>query len=224
MKKEAIDTFLQKRLVKYDEWLQEGKISFSSKVVPIGESIDTGQWVLPTEQVFEILRNARSFAVADCVCRSHYKRCDNPLETCFFTKDVADKYALKGIARHLSLEEAAKILRQANERGLVHLTLYSPRQYVYAVCSCCSCCCHDLQMLKLYNRSDLIAHSEYIAITDMEKCVHCGECVDRCVFDARVWEDGQMSYKADLCYGCGLCVTTCHENATVLKLRRKEAS
>jgi len=42
MKKEKyIDPFLEKRLVKYDEWLNKGQISYSSKVIPISESFNT---------------------------------------------------------------------------------------------------------------------------------------------------------------------------------------
>jgi len=223
MEKEAIDIFLQKLLTKYDEWLDKGQISFSSKVIPVSESIDAKKWVLPTEQALEILRNAESVALQNCDCRTHYKRCDKPLEVCFLLNKVGDKLVSKGEARHVSLEEATNILRNANESGLVHLSLYMPNHEVFALCSCCSCCCHDLQIVRLYNRSDLMVRSEYIAVIDMEICTHCGECIDRCVFDARVWEDGQMSYNADACYGCGLCVTTCPENATALKLRGKEA-
>ena len=111
------------------------------------------------------------------------------------------------------------MLRHANERGLVHLTIYDPQQYVYAVCSCCSCCCHDLQFLKRYGRSDLIAQSEYVAQTDMEVCIHCGDCVERCVFDARIWRDGQIDYDVEACYGCGLCVTICPVEATTMERR-----
>jgi hypothetical protein len=32
-----IDPFLEKRLVIYDEWLNKGRISYSSKVIPISE-------------------------------------------------------------------------------------------------------------------------------------------------------------------------------------------
>ncbi|MDY6966622.1 MAG: hypothetical protein SVM80_11780 [Halobacteriota archaeon] len=179
---ESEDTYLEKRLARYDRWVKEGKIPYSSKVIPVGEPLETKQWVLPTEQVIEFLRNARSFALTNCVCRSHYQRCDNPLGVCFFLNDAADRYMAKGIGRYISLNEAVSILRQANEKGLVHLTVYNPEQYVYTVCSCCSCCCHDIQFLKLYGRSDLITHSEYIAETDMDACNHCGDCIERCVF------------------------------------------
>jgi len=213
------DTYLEKRLNRYDRWIREGRVPFSSKVIPVRESLASQQWVLPSEQVIEFLRNARCFALANCACRSRYQRCDNPLEVCFFINDAADRYVAEGTARYVSLKEAVTALRQANERGLVHLTIYNPEQYIYAICSCCPCCCHDLQFLRLYGRSDLIAHSEYIAQTDVEACVHCGDCVERCVFGARVWQDGQMRYDADVCYGCGLCVTTCSADAITVQRR-----
>jgi len=216
------DTFLEERLTQYDQWVRERKVPFSSKVIPVRESLTTQQWVVPTEQVMEFLRNARSFALTHCTCRIHYRRCDNPLEVCFLLNDAADRYVAEGIGRSVSLEEAVEALRQANERGLVHLTVYEPDQYVYAVCSCCSCCCHDLQFLRLYHRSDLIARSEYVAQTDMAACTHCGDCIERCVFGARVWKDGQMSYDAAACYGCGLCVTVCSVDAIVMQRRQGE--
>ena len=170
-------------------------------------------------QVIEFLRNARSFALIPCECRTRYHRCDNPVDVCFVINDAADACMAQGIGRHVSLEEAKDALRRADEHGLVHLTVYNPQQYVYAVCSCCSCCCHDLQFLKQFGRDDLIAHSEYVAWTDPDVCTHCGDCIEPCVFEARAWEDGQMRYDAAACYGCGLCVPICPVEATVMKRR-----
>jgi uncharacterized Fe-S center protein len=218
------DAYLEERLTQYDAWLREGRIPFSSKVIPIREALDIRQWVLPTEQVIEFLRSARSFALTACTCRSHYQRCDNPLEVCFLLDDAADQAVADYTARPVSLEEATVVLRQANERGLVHLTIYEPEHKVYAVCSCCSCCCHDLQFLQVYGRGDLIAHSEYVAQTDLEACTQCGACVERCVFGARVWQGDHVSYDAGACYGCGLCVTVCAAGATVLTLRSASLS
>ena len=218
--KTSNDPHLEERLRQYDRWIAERRIPFSSRVIPVRESLATQQWVLPTEQVLKFLRNARSFALAECTCRTHYGRCDHPTETCFLINDAADAHLARGTARRLSLEEAETVLRQANERGLVHLTVYNPDQYVYAVCSCCACCCHDLQFLRVFGRDDLIARSEYVAHTDMEACTHCGDCIERCLFGARIWDDGRMRYDARACYGCGLCVTTCPAEATVMQRKR----
>lgn len=187
---ERQDLFLKERLERFEKWVNERKVPFSSKVIPIRESLQLHQWVVPTEQVVEFLRNARSFALIHCICRSHYQRCDNPTETCFVINDTADRYVAQGRGRHLSLEEAIEVLHYANERGLVHLTIYNPEQYAYAVCCCCSCCCHELQFLKRYGRVDMIARSDYIARTDLDACGSCGECVERCVFGARRMEEG----------------------------------
>lgn len=213
------DTFIEERLAQYDRWVRDRRIPFSSKVVPIGESLATQQWVLPTEQVLEFLRNARSSALIPCECRTRYHRCDNPVDVCFVINDAADACVAQGIGRYVSLEEARDALRLADEHGLVHLTIYNPHQYVYAVCSCCSCCCHDLQFLKRFGRSDLIAHSEYVAWTDPDVCTHCGNCIESCVFEARAWEDGRMRYNAAACYGCGLCAPVCPVEATVMQRR-----
>ena len=64
------DSFLGERLARYDRWVSEGRIPFSSKVIPVRESLAAQQWVLPTEQAVELVRNARSFALADCACRT----------------------------------------------------------------------------------------------------------------------------------------------------------
>ena len=213
------DPFLEKRIVKYDEWLSKGKISFSSKVIPISESLKAKQWVLPTEQAIEILRNAKSVALQKCECRTHYKRCDKPVEVCFLLNEVGDKFVSKGQARHVSLTEAMDVLRKANESGLVHLTLYMPDHQVFALCSCCSCCCHDLQIVKLFDRKDLMVQSEYVAVTDPEICTHCGKCIERCVFGARMFQDERMEYHAEACLGCGLCVTICPVGATSMQPR-----
>jgi ferredoxin len=221
-KEKYSDPFLEKRLVNYYKWLNKGQISASSKVISVSESFDAKQWVLPTERVMEILKNARSVAVQDCECRTHYKRCDKPLEVCFLLNKVADKFVSIGKARHVSLTEATEILKNANENGLIHLALYMPDHEIFALCSCCSCCCHELQIVKLTERKELMVHSEYVATTDHEVCIHCGECVDRCFFDARVFNDEKMEYNPKACLGCGLCITVCPVDATTMILRKAE--
>jgi Pyruvate/2-oxoacid:ferredoxin oxidoreductase delta subunit len=214
------DNFLNGYLMRYDKWLAAGKISFSSKVVPVSESFEAKQWVLPSAQVEAILEGARSVALQKCMCRVHYSRCQKPLEVCLLLNESGDKFVGKGIARHISLPEALEVIKKADESGLVHLSLYMPHHEVFALCSCCPCCCHDLQILKLCSRKDLVARSEYRAITDADKCIDCGVCVERCPFGARELKEGVLAYDEAQCLGCGLCVSTCPVEATTMLERR----
>jgi NAD-dependent dihydropyrimidine dehydrogenase PreA subunit len=214
-----MDTFLKGYADKYGEWRKDGSFTVSSRVIPVQKSFTPGQWVLPEEQVLKILRDARSFALTDCTCRTHYQRCDKPRDVCLLVDDLADKAVSHGKARRISLSEASDRLRAADESGLVHLTLYMPGQKIYAVCSCCACCCHDLQLLLRYSRTDLVARSDYITETDVDRCTSCGLCIDRCVFGARRFQDDAFVYDPASCLGCGLCVPVCPEHATVMRLR-----
>lgn len=212
------NSWLEERLVKYDSWMKAGKVPFISKVIPINKSLDYKQWILPTAQVIDILRNARIFLLIDCECRTLFKRCNNPINVCFLVNDAADESLKKGEGRKISIEEAKTILEKANENGLVHMTIYSPEQYICALCSCCLCCCGNLQLLKKFNRRDFIAHSDYIAITDFDKCTSCGICTDRCIFDARAIKNNELIVAGKQCYGCGLCVTTCPQKAIAMEI------
>ena len=155
-------------------------------------------------------------AVQPCECRSHYKRCDKPLEVCFLLDEVGDTFVARGEARPVDLSEAAEILKIADAHGLVHLSLYMPDHRVFALCSCCSCCCHDLQIIRRYHRPELMVRSKYAAVTDPDACTHCGACVERCIFGARREDNGQVRYEPEACMGCGLCVSVCPEEATTM--------
>ncbi len=211
--------FLDSTLAKYDAWQAEGKITNTAKVIPVGESISAKQWVMPSEQVLHFLRNARTFALTNCMCRTSGRHCDSPRETCFFINDAADKMVEQGRARYASLDEAIDCVKQANQSGLVPMTLFDPLQDVYAVCQCCPCCCHDLQFLMQKGRKELVLTSHYVAVQDQDACLHCGDCVERCHFGARDMVEDLMQYDPAQCYGCGLCVTTCPSEAITMELR-----
>jgi uncharacterized Fe-S center protein len=202
--------------------VRHGQISFSSRVIPVVESLNRKQWVLPAEQAMEILRRAKSVAVQNCECRSHYQRCDNPLAVCLLLNDVGEKLVSDGKARPVSLAQAAQILRTANEKGLVHLSLYMSDHEIYALCRCCSCCCHDVQIIRQFQRKELMVRSQYLAGTDCGECMHCGACIERCIFGARAYQDEKMAYRPQSCVGCGRCVTICPAAPTTMVLRESQ--
>ena len=211
--------YLDKTLRKYDRWREVKKIKNTSRVVPVQKSLDAQQWIMPLEQVLLHLRNSRSFALTDCRCRTLAQKCDHPVDVCFLINDAADAAVKRGDAKYVSLEEAEQTLIRAEESGLVHMTLFNPEQHFFALCNCCECCCHDLVFLKKLGRSDLVARSDYEAVTDPELCTACGLCVERCPFEVRALRDGVLVCEPEACYGCGICVTTCPEQAISMQRR-----
>jgi ferredoxin len=213
------DEHLLAILEKYDGWMHEGKIPYAGKILPVREAFRAQQWILPTQQALQILRSVRAFALAACTCRTHYRRCNHPLDTCLLINDMADAWLEAGKAQRISLEVAEQVLLQANVHGLVHQTAYNPDQHMWAVCSCCSCCCYRLQILRQFGRDDLVVRSDYIATQEESRCNHCGLCVPRCIFGARQMDGGELVYKSERCFGCGLCVTACPEEAIFLTIK-----
>lgn len=217
-----MDKHLKSYIDKYDRWLKEKTISHSSRVIPIKESIEEVQQVIPSEQALDILKKAELITLAECDCRKRYKRCDKPLEVCFILDDAGQKWIQKKLSRKIDIQTAEKILEQANKSGLVHMTLYQPDHKVFALCSCCSCCCHDLQLVLDHGKSYIMLKSDFIAEDDIELCQSCGECVERCEFRARSFKDHTLLYNADLCTGCGLCMTTCDFGAIRMTPRQQK--
>lgn len=214
-----MDDFLKSYVDKYGQWRKEGDFPISSRVIPVIESLTGQQRIFAAEEVLNILRNAKTFALAACSCRVQYSRCNRPRETCLLVDDAADRMVELNKAHHISLEEAATVLKTADVHGLILMTYYLPGQKVNAICSCCPCCCHDLQLLLTYDRSDLVAPSDYLAITDFTRCTGCGRCVERCIFHARRIDDDTCIFRPEACLGCGLCVSVCPVQATLMQKR-----
>lgn len=208
-----MDANLTKYINKYDRWLEEKTITVSSRVIPVNESIRDERHILPSAQALEILRQARLITLAECTCRKRYRNCDKPLEVCFILNETGEKWMADGRSRPVSLETAETILKEANKHGLVHMTLYQPDHEIFAFCSCCACCCHDLQLVLTYGKDYIISRSDYTVLDDPDRCTACGICVERCEFGARTVSDDGVCLDPDRCYGCGLCVTTCPEDA-----------
>ena len=128
-----MDANLKGYINKYDKWLEQDLISHSSKVIPIKESLDNVKHIIPSQQAMRILKEARLISLAKCVCRQRYKNCDRPLEVCFVLNESGEKWIEKKLSREIDFKEAKIILKQANQTGLVHLTLYKPDHEVFAL-------------------------------------------------------------------------------------------
>ncbi len=92
------------------------------------------------------------------------------------------------------------------------------------LCNCESKYCIALKHRFTYNLKSALLKGHEIAVADQEKC-KCGEyhCIKRCQFGAtRVnAHDEKIIIDPSLCFGCGLCVSSCPNNAISLAKRDK---
>jgi|GEM_PF-304339 len=219
--------YMQSRLQIYDEYLAEGKLQASSRVLTLNEALAHHEhlhsrgksMIVTTDEAFEILTRAHPLALVPCSCRLTFNNCGKPINTCINLNDSAEELLQRGAGQRITLAEGQEILAVAEREGLVHMAISAPDQPDYALCSCCRCCCHDLQALLRYGRQRWVQKARFVASDNPSDCTLCFICVERCVFDARKELNGRLSYDPNLCYGCGLCATSCPSKAICLKPR-----
>jgi electron transport complex protein RnfB len=192
------------------------------RVLPIQEQIEGKHQALPYEQVSFIVENSKSFRIMDCICKKEKKimgkPCDRPLQVCMSFAPIPGFFE-KGEwpGNVISKQEAYDILAKAEEDALVHLT-WNEQSEMFFICNCCGCCCGVLQSInKLGIPAQDVINSAYYAVIDPDKCAFCGTCADeRCQVNAI--EPGDDTYEVihKKCIGCGLCISTCPEEAITL--------
>jgi ferredoxin len=211
----------------FEQYFQEinGKITGEGmsihRVVPIQESIDVEIEVFPYEKASDIVEKGKSWGVRDCICRVQKELvgdpCDHPKENCLVIAPIEGAFDGSEVDRALTKEEALQILIDAQEAGLVHTTgNYQSNNYI---CNCCTCSCGVLRSVAEFNNITGIAKSDFLAVVDEDHCTACGDCFERCQFNAINVNGTVCEIDAILCVGCGLCVPVCPDDALVLERR-----
>ena len=191
------------------------------KVIPLEETIQTGTTLYPYQMLKESIKNARVIAVTDCICRKEAQLlghgCDHPIETCLSFGVAAEFYIENGIGRQVSAEEAIRIVKEADDSGLVHAGANS--KHLSNICNCCPCCCLSMKGMTQYGQDkQKFMNAIFESIIDEEKCIGCGNCIERCPVKAISLEE-IANVNRNLCLGCGLCASICPEEAISLKIR-----
>jgi len=193
------------------------------RTIPVHQSLDNTIKVMPYENAEAIVRDQDKVLVAPCICRQERhlvgEGCDRPLETCLVFGLGADYYEHNDLGRRIDVQEALDILQMANEAGLV-LQPGNTRN-PGNICACCGCCCGVLRTINTYPRPVEMVASPFIARVDVDTCVGCGLCVERCQMGAIDIKDGKAELDYDRCIGCGLCVSTCPTGALTLDRKPK---
>jgi electron transport complex protein RnfB len=212
----------------FEDYYRESKGAFNRqsppihRVLPVEESVPAGIEIYPYERASELLNSAKSWGVLDCICRVQQKLigkgCDRPVENCLVFAPIEGAFDHSETIRAISREEAFRVLREAEDAGLVH----SPGNYrddLHYICNCCTCCCGILRSVAEFSIPTAIASSSFLAAVDADACAGCGDCLARCQFGALDVPDGVCVVDALRCVGCGLCATVCPSEALHLEHR-----
>jgi len=189
------------------------------KVIPVEKSIPVEVQVFPFEQASALLKNAKSFGVRKCICRVERalvgEPCKYPVEVCLVFAPVEGAFDDDPKTRVVTMEEALKILREAEEAGLIHSSSNIQEGHSY-ICNCCTCCCGVMRGISQLGIENSVAKSDFYATVDPEMCTGCETCVERCQFGAPSLVDNISHVDQKRCVGCGQCVMTCPSGAMTL--------
>ncbi len=189
------------------------------RTIPVQQSLDVKHNIASYEDASEILKKAKNIVVTECICRASSKileeGCEKPREVCFMFGSMGQYYLDHDMGRKVDAAEGLKIIKDAQNAGLV--TQPATAQNPAGLCNCCGDCCGHLAALKINPKPAEIVFSNYFAKADMELCTGCGTCEERCQMDAiTVNGDYLAEINLDRCIGCGLCVTSCPVEAIIL--------
>ncbi len=197
------------------------------KTIPIESSFTPEHNVATYDDIRQlVMETAGKIAVYNCVCKQENiilgKACKKTerQEICIGFNEIAE-YAIDNIAgRSISKDECLQILKQNEKDGLI----LQPEnvQKPNFLCSCCSCCCTVLNMLKKFPRPAEYWHSNYFAEVKAEDCSGCKRCQKRCSMEAISIEENVSSVNLERCIGCGLCTSSCKTQAIKLKKKTRE--
>jgi len=195
------------------------------RVIPSQDTVKR-EWVLPYDDVKNILLNAKKFHVYDCTCRSirdHVGRaCDFPLQNCLYFSSIDHAHDDDPDYHEVTREDALKILNESETLGLVH-TVSNVMKGIGYLCNCCGCCCTILRGINEWGIENSVAAANYYSVIDDDGCTQCGMCAERCQVNAII-DDNESVPVIDLskCIGCGLCVSGCPVESVSL-VRKPEA-
>ena len=197
------------------------------RIIPIDQTLDASEeFVLPSQTVEAIINKFDDIAVGHCFCRQRRSllgdacKTNAPVVNCFSFGKSARHTSAQGFARKVSRKEALKILKEAEQAGLIHKAFHpgsresSPET---SICNCCKDCCDTLRIWR-DGTLPMINSTYHLSVIDMDACTGCGICMEWCPTDAIAPnEDGVALRDEGACLGCGVCARFCPESAISLK-------
>jgi ferredoxin len=183
---------------------------------------------VPIEECEQIFDLATSVVRVPCPCRWEAGSRDEGYCLAITTKPI-DRYLDEAYKDYemgpdtakferLTKPEAVALLHRAEEQGLMHSVWTFMTPFIGAICNCSlEAGCMAMRMTVEHETPNMFK-GHHIAVADMDACVGCAECVERCPFKALTIGPGHKRavVDAERCYGCGVCRSACEYEALAL--------
>ena len=166
-----------------------------------------------------ILDHPDHLAVLDCPCRVAREHPCLPLDVCLIVGEPFASFVTEhnpDRSRRIDGDEAARILQEEHDRGHVHHAFFKDAMLGRFYAICNCCECCCGAMQAHFNGVPMLASSGYVCNADADLCIGCGECVSSCQFHALSLIDGVTQIDWNACMGCGVCVDKCVQGALAL--------
>lgn len=193
------------------------------RAVPLKESLDSVDGMLPYDNAEGIIEGNDKIAVAPCMCRLAKMKMGieitEEMDTCLCFGEFADYYVENHMARYIGKDEAFQLVRRGVKAGRIIQVINSKTPEM--MCSCSAKSCGILDVVRAFEGEAKAFLGNYYSETNPDKCN--GKCFDicsaKCNLDARLPLDGKAVTDTAKCVGCGLCVVACPKKA--INMHRK---
>jgi ferredoxin len=185
---------------------------------------DENKKIIPFKYATSIIFQEPDFIVVmDCPCKKSMNAPAEDINSCIAVgRNIGSfwlEHCRKYNPRKISQSEAVTIIDHFRKKDHITQAFFKVATggCTGVICNCHPDTCVSLQATKSARSLDksltMTAKSGYSVLCDEDRCIRCGHCSEKCLFDAVIINDGIREYHKDICLGCGLCVEECPEMA-----------
>ena len=194
---------------------------FLMRVITVDKTVEPDNTVHTYDQVQTYIDKYEPIAVTACYCRHAAVLRDEdirgmPNDVCMQFGPTA-QFAIDRLGgRKLNKKEARDVLDQAEEAGLIHMSVNMTDDIAF-ICNCDRWHCGAVKMALAQPKPGVFFNSGFEPRFDPDLCLSCETCIDRCPPEAlTMGEDDTPVVNLDLCFGCAVCATGCPEDAIAM--------
>ncbi|MGY5860357.1 MAG: 4Fe-4S binding protein [Candidatus Thorarchaeota archaeon] len=186
------------------------------QVLPVNKSVSTELEIHPFQKAENMIESASSWGVRECICKKQKELvgepCSYPTTVCLAFAPIENYFEGSEITKPITKEDSLRLLKEAEDSGLVHCTYNVQAGHTY-ICNCCTCCCGVLRGVENLETPREFIKTDFVMTVNADLCTGCETCIERCQFGALSIPEDVTVVDETRCIGCGVCAIVCPETA-----------